>query len=224
MTVPDVSVFRAVAALTAVGLMAAPLAGCDKKPAAPPKPSAATAVAYKSPDEIAKGLLAKQNFLVVQTFKKRDPMVCASPGAQGGGWVQKCAITLTDPDRGDQPARVEFLLYDHDVAFATEFAPVKQQLTAKQTKDDTLVNQSPRLSTQNKAGEVPFDASCHQLQGAASGPAVCGLLFNPRMLIVAETAPARSAIPVDAANPATEDLRHSSDLALMGVVLATAVN
>jgi hypothetical protein len=184
-----------------------------------------------NPEAYAKGLLAHQDALAAQEFSIKVPMNCAKPGDPNASFAIKCRTILNDAARGGAPAVVDVQLYDHDVTFDQEIAPVKQQIADMEQRGDNLMSSNPDLSSEDKAGKkTVFQTSCHQVLGAKNSPAYCGMLVSPRVFVVSAVVPAEAStrqIVLSAKEgndtDSGRDLRHGGDLAFLGLVLAGAV-
>lgn len=211
------------------------MAGCGKaktEASGDPKNASSGNKPGLSPDQYAQGLMAHQNELAVQGFSVKVPMDCYKTTDQAANWAIKCRTILNDAKRGGAPGVVDVQLYDHDVTFTDEIAPVKQKIVDMQGRDDSLINYKPDLYSQDKQGkETAIQATCHQVQGTKNSPVYCGMLVNSRVFVVSGTVPAEASTRnivisgegADDSQSASRDLHHASDLALFGLAMVGSV-
>lgn len=194
------------------------LSGCGKRAAGTSSsaaaPSAAPAAAAAPPSaQVMAGRLVADGLAISSAGFSVDKALTCGPADTGEAWTYDCTLQLRDAARDGAPAIVDIRLYDHDVDFGTEDAPLKAHI-AKMPGRWTL-DSAPDISvTDNATGaKKALPAACHQSLGARNSAAYCSLLASPRAIIVTGVRPqSASTRQLELVAPGSSDLGSNVDV------------
>ncbi len=170
--------------------------------------------------DLAQRLFSLQDQLGKNGFSIKVPMSCKRLGDEG---TILCRTVLADAHRGGHSAVVDVKLFERDVTFADQDDVVKHQIA--DIKGGSTVNSHPDINKKEKDGrQGKMEAGCHQIIGPVNSPAYCGLLFSPRVFIMAAIPPARPSteiinLSLNHAADSAQDVTHAEDLAFVGLML-----
>lgn len=207
------------------------LAACSRRPASPPGPSSGPAsappAAGAAPEarptaQAVAGRLVADGLAISTAGFSVDKAITCGPAGPGVSWSYDCTLQLHDAARDGAPAIADIRLYDHDVDFAAEDAPLKAHVAGLPGR--WTLNTEPDITvTDNATGaKRPLPAACHQSLGARNSAAYCALLASPRAVIVVGVRPqSRSTRQIDLPAPGSDqegskvDVNHAETLLII---------
>jgi hypothetical protein len=179
-----------------------------------------------APPRVVADRLLGGDFVAPSGYTILQRLACEAP-AHGEALTIRCRALLNDQERRGQPAIVDIQLYDHDVTFAAEDAPVSAHIDALHGED--TITDNPSFTKTTKSGhKVKLDTACHQARGRQNSPAYCTIMPNSRVMVITGVRPLHAAshgMTVSIVNgvqhnTAAEDTDHASELSLqiLGVI------